>query len=307
MSNSVSRFHQFCIDAQRGWDSKEFNEHRLYRFFKLLACNRFRWENLPDGIESRHIEEALFFHGECAFVDDEHNGVKMKKVLPCSPSGNMNVYGDPVSVQVTGVGYSKLKNIKDVVRILANDDAIPSNIYINYYSDLINNIETTMRANLKQQRRPYIVATSKNHELTHKNIKKKMENEEEFIFIDEELTRGSGDVGINVMNTNAPYLLDNLQNFKNDTVSELLTFLGLNNTNTNKKERLLVDEVNVNNSHILMNLDIEYKNRKKACDEINKMFGTNIKVVKVIDELQANFFGQKENKKEVKNKDDWRL
>ncbi len=61
MSNSVSRFHQFCIDAQRGFNSKEFNEHRLYRFFKLLACNRFRWENLPDGIESRHIEEALFF------------------------------------------------------------------------------------------------------------------------------------------------------------------------------------------------------------------------------------------------------
>lgn len=304
MSNSVSRFHQFCIDAQRGWDSKEFNEHRLYRFFKLLACNRFRWENLPDGIESRYIEEALFFHGECAFVDDEHEGVKLKKVLPCSPSGNMNVYGDPTSLQVTGVGYSKLKPIKDVVRILANDDSIPSNIFINYYADLINNIETTMRFNLKQQRKPYIIATTKNNELTHKNIKKKMDNEEEFITVDEELTRGGGDVGINVMKTDAPYILDKLQEFKNDSVSELLTFLGLNNTNSNKKERLVVDEVNVNNSHILMNLDIEFKNREKACEEINKKFGTKIKVVKVIDELQANFFGQQENK-EVNKKEDW--
>lgn len=304
MSNSVSRFHQHCIDTQRGWDSKEFNEHRLYRFFKLLACNRFRWENLPDGIESRHIEEALFFHGECAFVDDEHDGVKMKKALPCAPSGNMNIYGDPVSLQVTGVGYSKLKSVKECVRILANDDSIPTNMFINYYADLINNIEGTMRANLKQQRKPYIVATSKNHELTHKNIQKKMENEEEFIVVDEELTRGAGDVGINVMKTDAPYILDKLQEFKNDSVSELLTFLGLNNTNSNKKERLVVDEVNVNNSHILMNLDIEFKNREKACEEINKKFGTKIKVVKVIDELQANFFGQQENK-EVNKKEDW--
>lgn len=304
MSNTVSRFHQFCIDAQRGFDSKAYNEHRLYRFFKLLACNRFRWENLPEGIESRYIEEALFFHGECAFLEDSFDGVKMKAALPCSPSGSMNVYGESVTFTVTGVGYSKVKPIKDIVRIQANDDSIPANFFINYYADLINNIEGTMRANLKQQRKPYIIATSKNHELTHKNIQRKMENEEEYIVVDEEITRGAGDVGVSVMKTDAPYILDKLQEFKNDSVSELLTFLGLNNTNSNKKERLVVDEVNVNNSHILMNLDIEYKNRKKACDEINKKFGTNIKVVKVIDELQANFFGQQENK-ELKDKEDW--
>lgn len=302
MGNSVSRFHQFCIDAQRGNDSK-FNEHRLYRFFKLLASNRFRWENLPDGIESRYIEEALFFHGECAFLEDRTDGKRLKIALPCAPSGQMNVYGEPLSLQVTGVGYSKLISMKDLVRIQANDDSIPTNMFINYYADLINNIETTMRANLKQQRRPYIVATSKNHELTHRNIIKKMQDpDEEWIVVDEELTRGNGDVGINVQNTNAPYVLDKLQEFKNDSVSELLTFLGLNNTNSNKKERLVVDEVNVNNSHILMNLDIEYKNRKKACDEINKKYGLNVKVVKVIDELQANFFGQQEDKKD---KEDW--
>ena len=68
-------------------------------------------------------------------------------------------------------------------------------------------------------------------------------------------------------------------------MNELMTWLGLNNANTEKKERLIVDEVNSNNMHILMNLDLEYKNREKACKEINERFGLNIKVTKAIDEF----------------------
>lgn len=107
---------------------------------------------------------------------------------------------------------------------------------------------------------------------------------EDAIFVDERLSNG-GDIGINVLNTGAPFLLDKLQEHKNDVMNELMTWLGLNNANTDKKERMLVDEVNVNNAHILMNLDIEFKNREKACEEINKRYGLNIKVTKAIDEF----------------------
>ena len=298
MSKYKSLFHQSCIDAQRG-NPFVFNEEgRLYTFFKLLATNRFRWENLPDGIESRHIEDALFYNGECAFFKKD----KTLLALPCGSSGNVNVYGDPLSYNVCGVGYSKTLLADEMVRILSNDDAVPVNIYINYYSDLLAETESTMRANLRQQKFPYIVATTKNHELTHKNIMNKLESGEPNIFVDEELTRGNGNVGISTLKTDAPFILDKLQLFKNDTVCELLTFLGFNNTNINKKERLLVDEVNVNNSHILMNLDMEFKNREKACKEINEKYGLNIKVKKVIDELQSNFFGEKNNKE---GDEDW--
>lgn len=294
MSKIKSAFHQSCIDAQRGNPFKINEEFRLYNFFKLLATNRFRWENLPDGIESRHIEDALFYNGECAFFKKD----KTLMALPCGSSGNVNVYGDPLSFNVSGVGYNKILSADDMVRILSNDEAIPVNIFINYYSDLLAETEATMRANLKQQKFPYIIATTKNHELTHKNIMNKLESGEPNIFVDEELSRGNGNIGISTLKTDAPYILDKLQLFKNDTVCELLTYLGFNNTNSNKKERLLVDEVNVNNSHILMNLDIEFKNREKACKEINEKYGTNISVKKVIDELQADFFGSQNEKKE---------
>ena len=62
--------------------------------------------------------------------------------------------------------------------------------------------------------------------------------------------------------------------------NELLTLFGLNNV-INKKERLIVDEANANNDYINRNVDLLYKNRKQACDEINNKFGLNINVIRV--------------------------
>ena len=82
----------------------------------------------------------------------------------------------------------------------------------------------------------------------------------------------------------------------------LLTKLVLNNSSINKKERLLVDEVNVNNGQILMYLDIDYKNRVLACEQINKKFGLNVQVEKVIDNLSLDFLGKE--KVELKEGDE---
>ena len=62
--------------------------------------------------------------------------------------------------------------------------------------------------------------------------------------------------------------------------NELLTLFGLNNV-IEKKERMIVDEANSNNDYINRNVDLLYKNRKQACDEINEKFGLNISVKRV--------------------------
>ena len=85
---------------------------------------------------------------------------------------------------------------------------------------------------------------------------------------------------VDVLNTSSPYLLDKLQQQKRELFNELLSFLGINNNNVEKRERLIVDEVNANNEFILVNLEHMYEERKKACDLINAKFGTNIEVKK---------------------------
>ena len=254
------------------------NFNRLCNLFTSLALNRFTWNNLPQGMESRHIEQALFRYGQAGFVDDKDIGLIC---LPASPRG-LNVYGDPTQILLTGNGYSKEFKINDVVRIMNNDLCYPTIIHINYYADKISKVDKSIDMNIKHQKTPYIMKTTKQNELSMKNLIKSIERDDPAIFVDEKLTNG-GDTGLILDSTLAPFVADKLQEHKNNLVNELLTILGLNNKagNEMKKERLIVDEVNANNQEIEMYLDTDYKNRKLACEEINKKFGLNVTVEKV--------------------------
>lgn len=49
-------------------------------------------------------------------------------------------------------------------------------------------------------------------------------------------------------------------------------FCGIDNANTDKKERLITDEVESNNELISYYLNCFYKTRKEACELINEKF-----------------------------------
>ena len=61
-------------------------------------------------------------------------------------------------------------------------------------------------------------------------------------------------------------------------MNEALTFLGINNANTDKKERLITDEVKANDEQLFVARQVMLNARKMACKEINEMFGLNIDV-----------------------------
>ena len=84
-----------------------------------------------------------------------------------------------------------------------------------------------------------------------------------------------------------------MQQYKYELEREILTFLGLNNT-VEKEERLLVDEINSNNDFIERNVELMFKNRQFACNKINEMLGTNIRVVK------CSSVKQKDDKEKLK-------
>lgn len=282
-----SAFHQWAKTCGLGQFSSE-NEGRLFLHYKNIALNMYRWGNLPDGIESRHIEAALFEHGQAFFTDNVSKEIPGFLCLPCSPSGRINIYGDPTGYVLTGVGHTfQINDIEKGVRILNNDMSIPTAHHIRHYSKRLHEIDRTIRANLKQQRFPYIVGVTKNNEFTMKNVINQIDNEEPAIYVDKTLME-EGKLGIQALRTDSPFLLDKLMNYRNEVEKELLTLLGLNST-INKKERLIVDETNANNSTIEMTLDLGFKQRELACQLINEKFGLNITVEKTIKTLDPVF------------------
>ena len=107
------------------------------------------------------------------------------------------------------------------------------------------------------------------------SVSKKIENGEPIIYGTKDIDTDT----IKASSTNTPYVVDKLNEYRYELEREILTFFGLNN-NFEKKERLLVDEVNSNNEFITSNVDIMLKCREDFCKEVNKMFDLNISVKK---------------------------
>ena len=245
----------------------------IFSRFLNLAINRFSWDNLPHGIESRKLEEFLIRYGMVAFFNDENYG---NMILPCFNTSDLNVYYEPTEVNVMGNKFDKKISVDDVVIIRNNATADNDYDDLLTFATRINEIELTMDINLNAQKTPFVVLCDEKERLTFKNIINEVRKFKYAIFGTKNLKMNS----VDVLNTSSPYLLDKLQQQKRELYNELLSFLGINNNNVEKRERLLVDEVNANNEFILVNLEHMYEERKKACDLINAKFGTNIVVRK---------------------------
>ena len=263
-------------------DNIERETVRLTKHYQMLALNRYKWENLPNGIESRYIEEMLYDNGECAMFDHPDLGLC---VLRSSSRENLNIYGEPTKLTLTGFNEHRTVMMDECVRIMNNDLALPTLPNIVYYARRMAEIDDIIMQNLRQQRVPYLFATDENNAFSMKSLYDRIYQGEPAIFIDKEMLKGEPE-NIMVIPTTAPYLVDKLQIQKQEMERELLTFLGINNT-LEKKERLLVDETNSNNQFIKMASDIGFKQRQLACEQINKMFGLSVRVVETQDEFES--------------------
>ena len=262
-------------------DNIERETIRLTKYYQMLALNRYKWENLPNGIESRYIEQMLYDNGECAMFDHPDLGLS---VLRSSSRENLNIYGEPTKLTVTGFNEHRTIMMDECVRILNNDLGLPTLQHITYYARRMAEIDDIIMQNLRQQRVPYLFATDENNSLSMKTLYDRIYQGEPAIFIDKEMLKGEPE-NIMVIPTTAPYLVDKLQIQKQEMERELLTFLGINNT-LEKKERLIVDETNSNNQFIKMASDIGFKQRQLACKQMNEMFGLNIRVIETQDEMK---------------------
>jgi hypothetical protein len=259
----------------------EIIKNRLINRYKLLALNRYKWENLPDGIESRHIENFLYENGQALFYNDDDLGLVCFR---CGNAGSLNVYGDPIKVVVQMFGASKHIDVDKGIRILNNDLSLPDSSIIFDYAHRIAEIEIVIQRNIKQQRFPYIISSTTDTKRSLDLLFKKLfESDDEAIFVDKVFQQGDG-LGINVMKTDAPYMAEKLFKMKQDLEQELLTILGIDNNPESKKERMIVDEIHSNDNEIKQYLDLGYKSRKFAADLINEKFGLSINV-SIVNEL----------------------
>ena len=74
------------------------------------------------------------------------------------------------------------------------------------------------------------------------------------------------------------YIANDLQMLKQSIINDFLTEVGLNNANMDKRERLIVDEVNANDEEIRANVQHWLDTMSEGIRRANSLFGLNLNV-----------------------------
>lgn len=243
----------------------------LFDKYKLIAMNEWDWRGLPDGIEPRHIEKLLFSKGMACFF----KAPKMSHmVLECAPGGQVNVYGDPLYYRAHGFNYQRNIRADKCVIIRNNLLALSTHDFLLHYVNKLTEAERTMDVNVKACKTPIVFACDDKDVLTFKHIFHQVDGNVPAIFAERGLNLDS----IQAFQTGVKFMGNELMDYKRSVESDLLTFLGQDNTPVDKKERLITDEAESNNQLIASFADLQLEARKKAAEEINEMFGLTVTV-----------------------------
>ena len=244
----------------------------FYNRLTELAINSFEWINLPDTCDPRYLELCLFENGQAVFFRDDVVGFL---ALACAASSPFDVYNVPTLRRAYAAnGYQNNLTNKDSVIIYNNYLRTNCLLEVQQYARRLYEIQRTIDVNVSAQKTPLLIQCNENQRLTLKNVYMQFSGNEPVIFGEKNIIPDS----VKVLNTSAPYVSDKLQILKRQIWNEALTFLGIENSNTEKKERLVTDEINSNLGSVYAQRMARLNARKDACKKINAMFGLNVDV-----------------------------
>lgn len=232
----------------------------------------FEWINLPDSVDPRFLELCLFGEGQAVFFEDDVLGYL---ALQCATGGELNVYRIPTKRKAYATsGYQKDLTDKNSVIIFNNELHTNSMLPVLDYAQKLWDLDRSIIVNAKAQKTPVAILCNEKQRLSLKQVYEQYEGNQPFIFGNDTLDLKQ----IQVVKTDAPFVADKLYQLKTQIWNEALTYLGISNTNVQKKERLIAEEAIRNMGGTIASRYSRLNSRKQACDEINRMFNLDIDV-----------------------------
>ena len=227
--------------------------------------------------------------------------------LPCVMNSEINIYGNPVEWSPIPVGYvdsidrgkSPIRDsIRDMKLDATNSVLMKDNLYgrsdysiiCKAVDALVDNYLTINQLTLLAKS-PYVFRVGPDNILDAKNFFLALSEDKPAIFkwnSVEELTAVTESTGVTIDTG----LFDVLRQWEN----MLLEQLGIpGSQKTQKRAQQTVDEVNMGEDMTSLRRKEKYKYRKLAIDRLNKMAGTNVEVISVIDSEVDNKEMEREN------------
>lgn len=259
------------------------NQNTLFDYMmrmQKIATSMFEWQNLPTTMDERWLERSLFLYGTAAmFWSDKYSAYINTE---CTAAGNPNIYGVPTQINCHSFDFDEMREVynspgapgrtkgEEAILVLNTRDREPTVGNIMLFAERLADAQRTADINMNAQRTPVIILTDEDHRYSMINAYKQYKGNIPVIVAD----KNSFDFeNFKVEKTEAPFVADKVMDYKQRIWNEFLDFLGVNNTERYKKERMVASENEQNNEEVNYNLQSFLLPRQKAAAEFNEKFG----------------------------------
>lgn len=233
----------------------------------------FKWNGAPKNLPQREIEKYLIALGFCGFVNDKKCGYmvsnggmsvpsqyddvfkKFTYSRPTAKGGTVTIGEDCVIIRNTSMMNSLSGLIRRTASQLAHADITLRASLVNYRANEVLSAEDDATA---ESINAYYSS------LYEGNLK---------AIVDSGLING-----VKNLSSSKSYAdLLKLTDVKNEIMRSFFAEIGIRQK-SDKRERLVTEEVESDSMMLLFNIHDMLEQRKKACEEINKIFGLNVSV-----------------------------
>lgn len=255
----------------------------LARFFKryLLqeAFSVFDWK-MPETWDKNYFLYVLYVIGFIGIVETDRYGV-----IP--QHGGLGGYTVQYQPQYMLISNPLIANTmkpvigEDCVCIRLQPDYCGLYDIVDYYGDLMALCAEAAGVNLLNSKLSFIFAAE--NKATAESFKKlydQFSGGEPAVFADKNLFDDEGNLRVTMFNQNVGenFITDKLLDTMRTIRCQFLTDIGIPNANTDKRERLITDEVNANNFETRAKCAVWLDELKKGCKQAREMFGIELSV-----------------------------
>lgn len=256
-----------------------------YLFQKVISV--FEFENLPEEWADNYFKYVLFGYGVIAVIYTDKYGVICQD---CGLSG-FDVFYQPTRCIIANPHLPGLKEFKihencEIIKLQPDYGSVMD--LVTTYADLMALALETTGANLLNSKLSYVFfAENKTAAESFKKLYDRVASGEPMAVIDKNLLMEDGTPAwqIFTQNVGQNYITDRLLNDMKTLEDQFNTVIGVPNANTQKRERMITDEVNANNVDTQCRVNLWLETMNKDIEQVNKMFGTDIKVKYRYDDL----------------------
>lgn len=255
----------------------------LTRFFRryLLqkAMSVFKWE-LPETWSRDYFLYIIYCWGYISVIQTDKFGVIPQA---CGLRG-YDVFYRPTTAVITNpllTGIKELRIDKQCTLFKLQPDYGGIMDLINYHADMMALCAETAGVNLVNSKLSYVfTADDKSSSESFKKLYDKYASGEPCVVYDKNLLNKDGTPAWQAFQQNVGqnYIVSNILADMRKIESMFLTSIGIGNANTDKKERLISDEVNANNEETQTLCELWLEQLQEVCEKTNAMFGINISV-----------------------------